>query len=160
MDRTDFHQLYEAHARSFHRLAVYLTGRLDEADEITAETLLRAWTAKGQIRETTARSYLMAIARNLAIDRNRRRHRETEIDAAWPSVESSPDQMFEFQLTLAAIRQLPIELSEPLAMSAIDGWSYEEIAAALGTPLSTVKIRIHRAHLRLAQELDRKRSPR
>ena len=81
------------------------------------------------------------------------------IDPEWPTSESSPHQKLEFELTMAAIRRLPAELSMPLTMSALGGLSYEEIAASLGAPLSTVKIRIHRARLRLAEQVNRERSP-
>jgi RNA polymerase sigma-70 factor (ECF subfamily) len=158
MDGTDFHSIYQAHAAAVHGFALYLTGRREDADEITAETFLRAWTATAPIRETTARSYLIAIARNLVIDHQRRRRREREIPPDWPSRESSPHQRLEFELTLEAIHRLPVELSLPLTMSALGGLSYEQIAAALRIPLSTVKIRIYRGRLRLADELNRKRS--
>ena len=103
MGGTDFHSLYEAHSKAVHRVALCVTGRADEADEITAETFLRAWTGAGPIREATARSYLVTIARHLAFDSCRRRRRQTGIDPAWPSSESSPHQKLELELTMAAI---------------------------------------------------------
>ena len=156
MNGPDFHSLYQAHARDVHRFARYLTGSPQEADEITSETFLRAWTTSKPIREATARAYLIAIARNLAIDSRRRQRRETQITSDRPSRESSPEQALDFEVTMAAIRGLPAELSTPLTMSALGGLSYEEIAALLQVPLSTVKIRIHRARLRLAEKLNRK----
>lgn len=160
MGGTDFHSIYEAHSRAVYHFVLCFTRCRDEADEITAETFLRAWTAPGPIRESTARSYLITIARNLAVDSRRRSLRETEIDSDWPSRDSSPEQKLELELTMEAVRRLPVELSTPLTMSALGGLSYEEIAASLGTPISTVKIRIHRARLRLAEDLNRKRSAR
>src|SRR5579872_7348104 len=134
MDRADFHSLYEAHARAVHRFVLCLTGHWQDADDITAETFLRAWAATGPIREASARSYLITIARNLAIDSRRHLGRETEIAPDCPSREASPEQKLEFELTMAAIRRLPADLFGPLTMSALGGLSYEEIAAALGTP--------------------------
>ncbi len=160
MNGTNFHILYETHAKSVHRFVHYLTGSREEADEITAETFFRAWTSTGPIRQASARSYLITIARNLAVDGFRRRRREVELDAEWPSHEASPDQKFELETAMAAMSRLPPEYSEPLTMSALGGLSYDEIAAALGLPLSTVKIRIYRARVQLAGELNRKRSER
>jgi RNA polymerase sigma-70 factor (ECF subfamily) len=37
-----------------------------------------------------------------------------------------------------------------LLMRADEGLPYEEIAAALGLPVATVKVKVHRARLRLA----------
>lgn len=36
-------------------------------------------------------------------------------------------------------------------MRADEGLSYEEIAVALGLPVATVKVKVHRARLKLAQ---------
>ena len=143
MTRTDFHSLYDAHAPAVHRFALCLTGRWEEADEITAETFLRAWTATGPIREATARSYLITIARNLAVDSRRRSAREMGIDPEWPTSESSPHQKLEFELTMAAIRRLPAELSMPLTMSALGGLSYEEIVCSLFARLGEKIIKLN-----------------
>ncbi|MCX6598147.1 MAG: hypothetical protein NTV70_17465 [Acidobacteria bacterium] len=54
------------YAPDVRRFVCYLTGSDDAAAEITSETLLRAWTTSGRIREESAKGYLLAIARNLA----------------------------------------------------------------------------------------------
>ena len=73
----------------------------------------------------------------------------------WPAAEV-PDQpvapnaevRIELRRTLEAIRALPIEYREPLMLAAI-GVDYEEIGRVLGISVSTVKIRVHRARLKL-----------
>jgi RNA polymerase sigma-70 factor (ECF subfamily) len=153
MDRTNFHQLYEAHARDVHRFALYLTGSADQADDVTAEVFLRAWSGVETIRQPTARAYLIAAARNLIRDRARRSRRETRIGGDATSGEATGEERVEFEQTIEALRGLPEELREPLTMSALGGMSYEEVAAALGLTLATVKIRIFRARQRLAAEM-------
>ena len=79
MERTAFNDIYEAHAADVRRFARYLSGSEDLADEITAETFLRAWTGNTPVRATTARAYLLAIARNLVTDERRRAARLSPI---------------------------------------------------------------------------------
>jgi RNA polymerase sigma-70 factor (ECF subfamily) len=153
MERTDFHQLYEAHARDVYRFAMYLTGNEDEAGDVTAEVFLRAWAGVDAIRQTTARGYLIAIARNLVRDRRRSKAKETGLDQDFESGGTTEEERVDFERTMDAVRALPEGLREPLTMSALGGMSYEEVAKELGLTLATVKIRIFRARQRLAEQM-------
>lgn len=155
METTGFHTLYEAHARDVHRFALYLTGNPAEADDVVAETFLRAWTGRDRIIHATARAYLLAIARNLVRDGRRRDRREDELAGEFVAPGASPHQLAEFHQTLAALRELPEDLREPLSLHVFGNLPYEEIARELGVALPTVKIRIHRARLRLAERMNR-----
>ena len=53
--------------------------------------------------------------------------------------------------TLAALQLLPETDRTALLLRAQEGVSYEEIARVLGLSLSSVKVKIHRARLRLAE---------
>jgi RNA polymerase sigma-70 factor (ECF subfamily) len=155
MQTTDFHGLYEAHARDVHRFALFLTGNAAEADDVTAEVFLRAWTGRDRIRHATARAYLLAIARNLARDGRRRGRREGELTGEFVAGGAAPDERVDFEQTLDALRALPEDLREPLSLHVFGGLPYEEIARELGVPLPTVKIRIYRARVRLAERMQR-----
>jgi RNA polymerase sigma-70 factor (ECF subfamily) len=146
---TTFHGLYEAHAKDVYRFARFLTGSDDAAADITSETFLRAWAGRDAIRLETAKGYLLAIARNLARDRGRSASRLA--DAAVPESPVAPnaEARLELNRTLAAVRALPAEYREPLVLAAT-GVGYEEIGRMLGLSVSAVKIRVHRARLKLA----------
>src|SRR3954471_18134109 len=77
-----FEELYRAHVREVTRFAFYLAGDASAAEDIAAETFVRAWAADAPARSRSLRAYLFAIARNL----NRRRHalaqRERPLDEA------------------------------------------------------------------------------
>jgi RNA polymerase sigma-70 factor (ECF subfamily) len=49
------------------------------------------------------------------------------------------------------LREIPEVDRAALLMRVDEGLPYEEVAAALGLPLATVKVKVHRARLRLAQ---------
>lgn len=148
MHGTAFHNLYEAHARDVYRFARFLTASDDAAAEITSETFLRAWAGRDRIRVETAKAYLLAIARNLALDRGRFASRWPDAPVPEQFVAPNAEARIELRRTLDAIRALPIEYREPLMLAAI-GVNYEEIGQVLGVSVSTVKIRVHRARLKL-----------
>ena len=148
MHGTAFHNLYEAHARDVYLFARSLTASNDAAAEITSETFLRAWAGRDRIRVETAKAYLLAIARNLARDRGRFASRWPDAQVPEQFVAPNAEARIELRRTLDMIRALPIEYREPLMLAAI-GVDYEEIGRVLGISVSTVKIRVHRARLKL-----------
>jgi len=75
MEAPDFGSLYQRYSRDVLRFALYLTGSRSEAEDIVSETFVRAWLSGGPIRIVTVKSYLLAIARNLHIERHRHRAR-------------------------------------------------------------------------------------
>jgi DNA-directed RNA polymerase specialized sigma24 family protein len=52
-----------------------------------------------------------------------------------------------------ALRKLPLELREVLALHELEGWSYQEIAAALETPRTAVAVRLSFAPRCLGNEV-------
>lgn len=149
MDTITFQALYEAHAREVHRFARYLCGTDDAAADVTSETFLRAWAGRASIRGGTARAYLLAIARNLCRDRRRRARRWPEAAMPEQAVRPDAETRLELDRALDAVHALPEKYREPLLLIA-SGISYEEAGRVLGLPVSTVKIRVHRARLELA----------
>jgi RNA polymerase sigma-70 factor (ECF subfamily) len=149
MDTITFQELYVAHARDVHRFARYLCGTDDAAADVTSETFLRAWVGRESIRGGTARAYLIAIARNLCHDRRRRARRWPEAAMPERAVRPDAEARLELDRTLDAVSALPERYREPLLLIA-SGIGYEEAGRVLGLPVSTVKIRVHRARLELA----------
>ena len=145
---TTFHGLYEAHAKDVYRFARFLTGSDDAAADVTSETFLRAWVGRDTIRLDTAKAYLLAIARNLARDRARAASRLSDGEVPETPVAPNAEARLELGRTLDAVRALPAEYREPLLLAAA-GVGYEDIGRMLGLTISTVKIRVHRARLKL-----------
>lgn len=159
MQAATFHSLYEAHAADVFRFARYLTGSADAAADVTSETFLRAWAGRDAVRVATAKAYLFAIARNLCRDRHRDASRWTTAPVPERAAPPDAEAKIELQRTFDAIAGLPIDYREPLLMAA-SGMSYDEIARLLGITTGTVKIRVHRARLKLVDmTAARPRSP-
>lgn len=150
----DFHDLYVRYAGDVHRFATYLSGDPSLADDITSETFLRAWTSSSPIREGTVKAYLFTIARNLVFAESRRAARLDELADTVPSTVPQQDTQHEQQAALARVlrglRNLPPVDRAALLLRVRDGLPYEEIATVLDLSLSSVKVKVHRARLKLA----------
>jgi RNA polymerase sigma-70 factor (ECF subfamily) len=149
-----FHALWIAHAPHVFRFAWYLTGDRSVAEDLTSEAFLRVWSVWDRVAWATARSYLFATVRNLYMQQLRRTRRQESIPATLPdasSLSAEAEQKEELQRVMAAIQQLPELDRAALLLRVQEGLSYDEIGSALGLPVATVKVKVHRARLRLAQ---------
>ena len=152
---TDFEALYAHYSRDIYRFVLYLCGNHAEAEDITSETFVRAWNATGDIRAATAKAYLFAIARNHYLERRRRAARQTQLDETMPDSTANPyadaERRIELNRLLGALQQLPEVDRTVLLLRVQEEWSYQEIADAVHLSLPAVKVRIHRARLKLVQ---------
>jgi RNA polymerase sigma-70 factor (ECF subfamily) len=125
------------------------------ADDITSETFVRAWTAQGKIREATVKAYLFTIARNLFRDHLRRNNRLAELEESMPDptvgLAVRTEQKAELNAVMAALHRLSEVDRAALLMRVQEEMPYEEIAQALKLPVTTVKVKVHRARLKLMQ---------
>ena len=147
-----FHDLYEKYARDVYRFALFLTGNAAEADDLTSETFVRAWTASGEIRQTTVKAYLFTIVRNLHRDAMRKARRQDALDERMEEASPSADrveQRLEVGRVVDGIRRLP-SLDRTLLMLRVhDEMSYDEIGEAVGMEPAAVRMRVHRARAKL-----------
>ena len=154
----DFTALYKKYAPDVYRFALYLSGERGEAEDITSETFVRAWTSPEPIRMTTVKGYLFTIVRNLFLQGLRKRSRNVELDEELHDPQPSPlaqaEQKAELRAVLAGLQKLPEIDRAALLMRAFDEMPYEEIAQALGISLAAAKVKIHRARLALADIRD------
>lgn len=149
----DFATLYSRYAPDVFRFAFHLCGRRAEAEDITSETFVRAWTARESIRTATVKGYLFTIARNLHLHALRRSRRQVTIDETLPDRAPGPaaraEQESELAFARAGLMALPEVDRAALVMRACDEMPYEEIARALGLTVSATKVKVHRARLAL-----------
>ena len=150
---TDFSTHYRRYAPDVYRFALYLCGRREEAEDLTSETFVRAWTSPEPIRMETVKGYLFTIARNLHLQVLRRSRRHVEMPEELADTAPDPlaraERSSQVDAVLEALRELPESSREALLLRAVEGLSYEEIARALGISLVAVKVRIHRARAAL-----------
>lgn len=150
----DFSTLYKKYAPDVFRFALYLSGDRSQAEDITSETFVRAWTSPESIAVATVKGYLFTIARNLFLHGLRRKSRQVQLATEPQDQQANPyvqaAQKEEFRAVLAGLQELPEIDRAALLMRALDGMPYEEISRALGISLASAKVKIHRARLALA----------
>src|SRR5262249_14447462 len=148
---SQFEALYRRHAADVFRFALYLSGERAVAEDITAETFVRAWTASEPVRMSTVKGYLLTIARHLFLQGRRREARRAPLEDVHADRAPGPDARValdsEARAALAALAQLSELDRAALLMRAGDDMPYADIARALGLSLASVKVRIHRARM-------------
>src|SRR5437867_9180685 len=73
-------ELYRRYSQDVFRFSFWLSGDRSEAEDITSETFVRAWAGADDLRMSTVKAYLLAIARNLFLHRRRRGRRDHPLD--------------------------------------------------------------------------------
>jgi RNA polymerase sigma-70 factor, ECF subfamily len=143
---------------SLRAFAISLCGNIDRGDDLVQETLLRAFTYIESFQPgTNMAAWLFTILRNHFRDDKRKRQREVE-DADGHYAEtliSHPEQTarIEFEELRAALAKLPAEQREALILVGASDFSYSEAAAICGCPAGTIKSRVSRARVQLADLL-------
>ena len=151
----DFETLYRRYFDHVRRFAQALTGSAADADDITSATFVRAWTSTRPIRVTTAKGYLLTIARNLWRDQLRAARPASESIETLVHEQSPEASAIEAEHTarvLAAMRGLPQGDREALLLRT-SGLGYDEISVILGISLTATKVRIFRARQKLKESL-------
>jgi RNA polymerase sigma-70 factor, ECF subfamily len=159
-------RLYEQFRRPIHSYTYRLLGSQEDADDITQEVFIRAFTAwDGLYERDRLSSWLYRIATNLCVDLLRRRKRVSW----WPlsprlrrtdatADDQVPDDLASFladsggipevaerELIRMVLSAMPVDYSTVLILSAAQGLTYQEIAGIVGISPNAAATRITRA---------------
>jgi RNA polymerase sigma-70 factor (ECF subfamily) len=146
------------------RYCAHLVGP-GHADDATQATFLRALRSIGTFRgESTAKTWLLGVARNTCLDLRRSLARRARLDE---HVRSQPRP---FDVALHA-HHVPPELDELLAdlspdrreafvLTQVVGLPYEAAAQVIGVPIGTIRSRVARARADLLAMVDAGEEPR
>ncbi len=148
-------EFYNAHIDGVYRLAYRVTGDAELARDFTQEAFVRAFDRLGQFRgEASVATWLRRVTMSVVLNGLERigtRHaRETSLDDV--DVESDPIETDTIDLKdrlTAAIANLPAAQRGVIMMHDVEGFTHQEIAAALGITVSSSKVRLFRARARL-----------
>lgn len=153
-DRTAFDDLFDRYRDPIWRFFRRRVADVSRAEELAQETFLAVIQgARRYEPRAPFRSYLFGIAFNvlLAARRKAARGREDVLEHFDPpAAGSDPAAVLWVRQALAALD--PAE-RDVLMMREYDVLSYDEIAAALGVPVGTVRSRLFRAREALRQQL-------
>ncbi|REE96480.1 sigma-70 family RNA polymerase sigma factor [Thermomonospora umbrina] len=145
----------DAFVRAFYpevwRFLAFLTD-VEAADDLAQDTLMRALGGLPRFAaRSSARAWLLAIARRVVVDDHRyRAARPTTYVADWHGVVehrvSGPDERIALTELLAG---LPDDWRRAFVLTQVAGLGYAEAADLLGCPIGTVRSRVARARERL-----------
>jgi RNA polymerase sigma-70 factor (ECF subfamily) len=144
------------------RFVAYATGDQDLAETIVQDCLLKAYNARASFRgDCSVSTWLTHIANNLIRDHQRTRKFQfwrkvqktapdlTEMAHLLPSRESSPERQIlaheRAQMVSAALESLSQKQRTVFLMRFIEEMDPQEISAATGMQINTVKTHLHRA---------------
>lgn len=166
-----FSALMRRHKDRLYRLIRRHVGDADEAYDVLQESFVAAWGALSRFDATRPfYVWLARIALNKCRDRGRRLlvrrliRGSAPLDAARdvadpaPSVEVSAADREALAGLDRAIASLPVNLKEPLILTALDELSQAQAADILGVSVKAIETRIYRARQRLAVALGMKAS--
>lgn len=152
-DDLAFAEVYDAVAPRVLALAVRALGDRMLAEDVVQQTLLNIHRARGAfIIGSPLMPWAYAIARRLIVDAIRRRRRESQLDgesvAERQPRPATPDEDLEAQRTAGSLRMafasLPGSQQTVLHMRG-QGVKLSAMATSLGTTVTAVKLRLHRA---------------
>lgn len=148
-----------------YRVALAMTGKPENAEDLVQETLLRAFRGIERFDGRHPRAWLLTILRNALANQVRKKVPlpVSDLDGESSTPESVSDHRDspEFQVVdqafdgavAAAFEDLPGKFREVVALVDIGGLSYAEAAARLGVPVGTVMSRLHRGRTRIREAL-------
>jgi RNA polymerase sigma-70 factor (ECF subfamily) len=174
-----FEEVILPHEPSLHAAAMALTRSASDAEDLVQETMLRAFDRFDTFRsDGSPRAWLHTIMRNLFFNAYRKKSREPKqvsldqfdpstsgttsgggmamalnATGAQPASASSPERIVLSQMegaaVLDAVRHLPVEYRQVVALADIQGLPYQEIADQLHIPVGTVRSRLSRGRERV-----------
>ncbi len=159
-----FVALFDRYARPVYNITWRIVGSPTEAEDLTQETFLRAYRTLGALRAPQAfAAWLYRIATTVSLDAARRtRVPQAELsdavlavhpdEARWSSPEAAATADEDRRAVRAALARLAPTQRAALTLREIQGMSYGEIAAALGTSAGATEVLLFRARRRFRAE--------
>jgi len=145
------------------RIAQGVLRNAADAEDVAQEALLKAFRSFRRLRDPQKfRAWLVRITFRIALDRSRSARRREKRETDWSRPEQRPlpptaeelAASSEFQTRLErAMEELPEKLRLVLLLSALQGFTLEEVSAMLAIPTGTVKSRLFFARKQLAEKL-------
>ena len=157
-----FEELYLVYSPDVYRFAYWLSGDQGDAEDITADTFVRAWMNFDIIRTETLKAYLFAIARNIYLESLRKHHNHFQLRETQHAPQSGMERVIEDQNELEYVRNCLQHLAEVDRSAFILRIQYDlpyaEIARILHLSESAVKVKVHRIRKKLFSDYQERNS--
>ena len=174
--KTFFSDGIEEQMHALYGVALRLTRRGADAEDLVADTVVKAWTAINTLQDRSRfRPWLFRILHNCHISDYRKKSVRPDESPLYEDDESAlaillneqpdefliwwanPERQFFNNLLgdtiLAALDELPEAYQLTITLINIEGLTYDEAAEALGVPQGTIRSRMKRARTMLQKSL-------
>ena len=166
-----FDELFKRYEKRVFNCAFHICGNYHDASDITQEAFIRVFNSVQTFRgDANFLTWIYRIVTNVYLDERKKSkaHRQTSLDEFIELDENSvtrqivddnplPAEIFESkeraEIVQTAINSLPEYQRIIVTLYHVDSLSYDEIADVLQLPIGTVKSRLNRARLALAEIL-------
>jgi len=158
--------MVRTHAKRIFNLCYRFSGKRDEAEDLMQEVFMRVYQHLKSFRPEAGclQSWILRLGRNLLIDHYRhatRLRRAVQAEELEPGLEDfitpnpyrAAEQCENSRVLLDALVTLPPEIKEAIVLRDLQGMTYQEMSGQLRIPVGTVKSRVSRGHVKLAQVL-------
>jgi RNA polymerase sigma-70 factor (ECF subfamily) len=163
-DRLAFDQLYDRVSAKLFGVCLRVLKDREDAEEALQEVFVKIWTRADRFAMSahSPMSWLVAIARNQAIDRLRARSRPSDDPDAVSELSDpgpGPEEILMAEARKAAVERCLDELEDDRAAAIrgayINGDSYSELAKRHDVPLNTMRTWLRRGLQKLRECLER-----
>ena len=164
MPQRGFEEVVLPHLDAAFNYARWLTKSDADAEDVVQDAAVRALRFFSSLRNDDARAWLLTIVRNTWYARFSKPVRADQHAVLDQMKDERPDEQLDPEALMIqqqavkrvqrAIEELPVDFREVLVLRELEGLSYKEIAAVIGTPNGTVMSRLARGRERLLAVLD------
>lgn len=150
-----FKNFYNEHKENLFSYLMRLTGNYYLSNDILQESFTRYLEHYGN--DTRSVSLLYTIARNAFLDTTRKKGRESYLHSDHEDPVSNQEHALmirqEYQQVLLAMQRLDKDEREILALTLSGDLKYKEIASIIGINEGTIKVKVHRARVKIREML-------
>ena len=152
-DAVAFAELYDRHVVRIYRHVYYLVSDAREAEDLTAQTFLKAWEAIGRYKERGAPfiAWLLRIAHNLTVSYLRSKREHSSLDETYVDQKQNrnPEEALERSSEEKSVRDAVLRLREEqrqvIMLRFVEELDYREVASVIGKSVPAVRVIQHRA---------------
>lgn len=153
MDRQDFPEFYRKNVQRIYRFLYYRVGGNKElAQDLAQDAFLKAYEAFDRYDPSRSESsWMYTIARNHLINYLAKMRPSVDLEEIENTLWDRDDWAVKAELSfdetrmLEAVKKLPSDDADLLRKKYLEGWSYEDIANAIGKTEGALRVQAHRA---------------
>jgi len=157
---TNFEREALSHSEDLYRVAMWMVRDVEEAQDLTQETLMQALKSFHRYElGTNCKAWMMTIMHHLNSKRRMKLGRLQLVEdteeriAETIAFEPSIPQNITDQEVLEALKKVSPQFAQVVVLADVEDFAYKEISQILDIPIGTVMSRLHRGRKLLRGEL-------